>query len=279
MKKNIIALIIVFFVVCFFPLLIIVCNYACRNDKLYNEIIEVFSAFDNKTDIGKIYLDSCISFYDHKLYIENLPHKGNDEEEMICAVNKELYFGTAETVGFGQFGIHIYKCDYNGENTTEVFSKKGFDTNPSFYYSDYTKGIIYVQSHEKTMYNDYILDRYEIETGEYENVGKGVGFYEYIESLSGEKARRAEIKGKITEDMLAATEEGRALMKYKHSEPEAYFLNDRIFIGYNVTINSIGFSNECLDATFEYNEDNNELRYYCYNILGDDARIKYIYLD
>ena len=253
------------------------------DERLYNEVVEVFSSFDDKTEIAKVYLEEYISFYDHKLNVDDLPVKG-EEPKIIGVYNGEVYFQTVEHVGGKRFiyayiggsdNARVYKCDYYGENVAEVFIIEGFDSAPKFYCLDYTPGIIYIQRKEESS-REYIIEAYKIETGEFETICKGVKYDDYIENLYGEKARKAEIRGKLTEEvakeLLMESEEGRAFLKYKSTDfyPRISFLNGRIFVSYSA---DAGLAWAFLDATFEYDEEKNELNYYCYNFIAEDSLI------
>ena len=212
----------------FVALLLVGLNCGCfhARKELLDETNSIFSSFDNKPGIAGIYFESYISFYDHELNVKDLPHKGKDSY-VIAAYNNEIYFRTYEEIitkkGFFKdeyYRIeHIYKCDYYGENLSEVFTITTEDGMGCFY-SDHTPGIIYIQRREGSS-REYIIEAYEIKTGEFETICKGVKYDDYIENLYGDEARKAEIEGKLTEEaskeMLMASEEGRAFLKYNSS--------------------------------------------------------------
>ena len=276
MRKRILAL--------FVTLLLVGVNCGCRynDEEKYNEILKVFSSFDNKPGIAFIAIRPDVSFYDHELNANNLQFKG-EFYMWLCSFDGKLYFVTKQECSAFNTKIYIYRCDYDGGNLTEVFTRGGYYIGPGCRYLDYTNGVIYLE-HQERIFGDDIIDSYEIETGEYkEEIATGMSFYRYKKDVLGYDIHDhyLEIENKLTVDvskeLLAATEEGRAFMKYKPklNLPHINFLNGRTFVSYYANAGHLG---NYLFATFEYDEEKNELNYYCYNILGDNEGIQTIFL-
>ena len=243
-----------------------------NDPKLHAEIESVFSQFERENVIGKSESGNVIYSGGSQLVLDRLNIKGEISSSEPCSFNKNFYFATSESVGIFSFTLHFYKCDYEGNNIEEVYTKEGYRTHPWVYYIDETKNVFYIVMGEN------VLETYNVENNEYVNLGEGVKFTAYLRSVSdynNNQDKVLELKNKINDGKLSQTEEGKALLKYGFiNQKDIRILNDRVFVSYHYQIGAFDW----LNVTFEYDEVEKTLQYIGYDFLADYEGISYIYL-
>lgn len=276
-KKTIVNLFVTIYIVIFaIGLMFFLSSCDLNNSKLYDELKSTFSQFESENEIGIIYNDTSVSFADQKLDLEKLNYEG-ELSSLIFSCEKRLVFLTIQNTWAlsRDYTLRIYTCDYYGNNIEKIFSQGGVY---GYHHVSKTNNLIYIESLSDVNSSERVLSSYNVTTKEYEYIGNGIDYDAYADMYLNDKADfdLKEMKNKITDEMLLATDEGKALSKYNYKkiDSDVYMVNGRIFISYIVAISGIDY----LNVSFEYDKENKALEYNGYNFIGDYDGIRYIYL-
>lgn len=284
MKKTILLFLMLYFAVCL---------TSCGEDTTNLAKDEFGKYYNGKNEVA-ISMDSTIYFEEYKIDLDELKPNEEFNEGLIMEKNK-FYFTTSEENSPFNYTLRIYESNISGSEIRLIFTKGGYKTHP---WVSETSDSFYIEHYSKTAFDQQSkqIDRYSLESGNYEVVANGANC-KLKDYTSEEKTEKYQIindnssggngrfiitnmetgQEKIVDDnYLSKTTYIESMEMFKYSTRRIDIVNGHILLTYSIGAGD-GWNYPFL--VFEYDFDTDTLQYKTLVFLHDSIVAELIYLE
>lgn len=300
LQKKVVVIVLSAYLAIFIIMIIVLVSFGCRPPEVYYDVEEIKAAFSEYESIDNTVMcvwGDTLFFPDNTLDLEEIVPQYQEVRSVSLYRNK-IYIVTTEWLKKDNCALYIYRSDVSGENLETVFSRDGYNTNPSVLFGE-AENKAYIEYHTTNVFDrkSAVIDLYNIDTGEYTNAAKGenCSLDDYSLSNLVDYAIRTK-SGKdgsvlitykdfgkqirIDTDSMKQSAYGKVFERYPFDISHAdYLTSDRVLLTFALTYEYGSFLNKYAHAVFEYNLKEDCLKYRTLIFAERDSSYRMIAFD